>query len=63
MKKKLSPWKTFFLKTHYLGHYLVLNWTDPDGDTYSKKFSSVQEMRKFFNEYPQLAKAIGSKKY
>lgn len=42
---------------------VVLNWTDPDGDTYSKKFSSVQEMRKFFNEYPQLAKAIGSKKY
>lgn len=40
-----------------------LTWSDLDGDRYSKFFSNVQEMRTFFNEYPQLAKAIGSKKY
>ncbi|MTI20025.1 hypothetical protein E1176_03225 [Fulvivirga sp. RKSG066] len=42
---------------------ITLEWTDIDDDNFEMATSDIQMLRRLFEEYPELARAFGSRKF
>lgn len=42
---------------------LTLEWEDDDGDAYEMPMRDLQLLRRLFTEYPEIARAFGSKRW